>query len=139
MKKGFTLLELLVVIAIIAILASVGLGSYTRSQRKARDARRRSDLKQIQNALEQYYSINGSYPNSEDAVADYFSDGHYPQGPQGEDYTPVGGWSGVSTSYTICVELEAEAGNCDNENGTSCPESCPNNDACSYFCIWSLQ
>lgn len=64
MKKGFTLLEMLVVIGIIAILVSIGISSYSTAQKKARDAKRKSDLKSIQSALEQYYSICGfQYPS----------------------------------------------------------------------------
>jgi prepilin-type N-terminal cleavage/methylation domain-containing protein len=66
MKKkifAFTLLEMLVVIGIIAILMGMGAISYSTSQKKARDAKRKDDLKTIQNALEQYYSICGyQYP-----------------------------------------------------------------------------
>ncbi len=63
MKKAFTLLELLVVIGIIGILVALGTVSYSTAQKKARDAKRKNDLKAIQNALEQYYSVCGfSYP-----------------------------------------------------------------------------
>jgi len=65
-RFGFTLIELLVAIAIIGILASVGLGSYTSSQIKARDARRKADLGQIQKALEMYYNDKGKYPLSDE-------------------------------------------------------------------------
>ncbi|MCX7881309.1 MAG: prepilin-type N-terminal cleavage/methylation domain-containing protein [Patescibacteria group bacterium] len=62
-KKAFTLLEMLVVIGIIAIILSLGSVSYSTAQKKARDAKRKQDLKAIQNALEQYYSICGyQYP-----------------------------------------------------------------------------
>jgi prepilin-type N-terminal cleavage/methylation domain-containing protein len=62
-KKGFTLLEMLVVVGIIAVLVSIGISSYSTAQKKSRDAKRKSDLKAIQNALEQYYSICGyTYP-----------------------------------------------------------------------------
>lgn len=64
MKKGFTLLEMLVVVGIIAVLVSIGISSYSTAQKKARDAKRKSDLKSIQSALEQYYSICGfQYPS----------------------------------------------------------------------------
>jgi prepilin-type N-terminal cleavage/methylation domain-containing protein len=63
-NKGFTLIELLVVIAIIGILSSVVLASLNSARSKSRDAKRMSDVKQIQLALELYYDQNGSYPTS---------------------------------------------------------------------------
>ncbi len=62
MKKGFTLVELLVVVAIIGLLAGIATVSVNSVRTKARDARRVADIKQIQNALEIYYSDAGSYP-----------------------------------------------------------------------------
>jgi len=63
-KKGFTLLEMLVVIGIISVLVSIGFVSYSTAQKKARDAKRQSDLKSFQTALEQCYSVNGyTYPS----------------------------------------------------------------------------
>lgn len=60
-KRGFTLIELLVVIAIIGILSSVVLASLNSARQKSRDARRVSDIKQLQLALELYYDANGNY------------------------------------------------------------------------------
>ena len=54
-QRGFTLIELLVVIAIIGILSSVVLASLNGARKKGRDARRISDLKQLQLALEMCY------------------------------------------------------------------------------------
>lgn len=54
-NKGFTLIELLVVIAIIGVLASIVLASLNSARRKSRDARRITDVKQIQLALELYF------------------------------------------------------------------------------------
>lgn len=62
MKKGFTLLELLVVIAIIGILSSVVMVSLGNARAKSRDAKRLTDLKQIQSALTLYYNDNDLYP-----------------------------------------------------------------------------
>jgi type II secretion system protein G len=61
-KGGFTLIELLVVISIISLLSSVVLSSLNDARAKARDARRMSDIKQIQNALEMYRNDKGEYP-----------------------------------------------------------------------------
>lgn len=63
-NRGFTLIELLVVIAIIGILSSVVLATLNSTREKARDARRASDMKQIQNALELYYADNQQYPDN---------------------------------------------------------------------------
>lgn len=64
---GFTLIELLVVIAIISLLSSIVFASLSTVRKKARDARRITDLNQIKSALEMYinqYSVpptTGSY------------------------------------------------------------------------------
>ena len=50
-NKGFTLIELLVVVAIIGVLATIVLSSFSDTRARARDARRKSDLHQIRNAL----------------------------------------------------------------------------------------
>ena len=63
-KKGFTLIELLVVIGIIGLLASIVLSSLDGARKKGRDARRISDVKQIQLALELYYDANSAFPTS---------------------------------------------------------------------------
>jgi prepilin-type N-terminal cleavage/methylation domain-containing protein len=67
-SKGFTLIELLVVIAIIGLLASIILASLNTAQQKGRDARRISDLKEIQLALELYYDANSTYPIQSTAI-----------------------------------------------------------------------
>lgn len=64
-KKGFTLLEMLVVIGIIAIMVSLSIASYSTAQKKARDAKRKADLRSFQTVMEQCYSINSpafTYP-----------------------------------------------------------------------------
>lgn len=62
--RGFTLIELLIVISIIAILVAAATASWTQAQVKARDGKRKADVKSIQTALELYYSENQTYPES---------------------------------------------------------------------------
>src|SRR3989339_52340 len=54
MKRAFTLIELLVVIAIIGSLSAMLLPNFMGARERARDAQRKSDLKQIQKAMEMY-------------------------------------------------------------------------------------
>ena len=61
-QKGFTLIELLVVIAIIGLLSTLAVVALNNARAKARDARRVSDIKQVQTALELYYNDQNAYP-----------------------------------------------------------------------------
>lgn len=123
-KGGFTLMELLVVISIIAILISIGLTSFSTVQKKARDSKRKSDIKEVQNSLEQYYSVCGSqYP----VPTDFYAQGivcslpslaimpTVPTDPRGTTPyfcgpTPAAG-NCTSTGYNICTMLEGESPN----------------------------
>jgi general secretion pathway protein G len=61
-QKGFTLIELLVVIAIIGLLSTLAVVSLNNAREKSRDSKRVSDIKQMQTALEMYYTECGQYP-----------------------------------------------------------------------------
>ncbi len=79
-KKGFTLIELLVVIAIIGVLASIVLASLNNARRKSRDARRVTDIKQLQLALELNFDGQGNqYPTALSALS---TNGYIPTVPQ---------------------------------------------------------
>jgi type II secretion system protein G len=68
-KKGFTLIELLVVIAIIGLLSTLAVVALGSARQKARDSKRLSDVKQMQNALELYYNDQNAYPTQGTAVS----------------------------------------------------------------------
>lgn len=130
---GFTLIELLVVIVIIGILASFSITSYTQYQKRGRDAQRKYDLKNLQSALEQYYSdqVPQNYPNvaNYQAMINTLSTGtNYvktvPHDPSAQttdywsaskDYyfTAIGCTGAGATlkcqDYTICAKLENTA------------------------------
>lgn len=60
--KGFTLIELLIVIAIIGTLAGILFVSIGQGPlKKARDAKRKSDLNQVMKALDLYHFDYGSF------------------------------------------------------------------------------
>lgn len=101
-QKGFTLIELLVVIAIIGILTSVVLASLNNARAKGRDAKRVSDMKQLQLALEFYYDANSNtYPNSLNDLASTYI-GTVPVDPGSTSYEY--GTDGVT--YILGATLE---------------------------------
>lgn len=61
-KFGFTLIELLVVISIIGILSTLILANFNAARERARDANRKSDLRQVQSGLRLYYNDGGQFP-----------------------------------------------------------------------------
>lgn len=130
LQLGFTLMELLIVIAIIGILISLGVVSYSSAQKAGRDSRRRSDMKAIQNAWEQYYADNsGSYP----ATCNFATLTTYLPGGIPADPKSGGTYSGTCTasSYCYCATIESGSGNATAANctyGTG-----------QYFCVSNLQ
>lgn len=127
-QSGFTLLEILVVVSIIGILIVLGAAAFSVDQQKGRDARRRGDLKSIQNAFEQHYAASGTSSYAANcAMTGQFSSGALPTDPKGGAYD----CSSDSSSYCVCATLESDAGNSSDEN-------------CSYggtshFCVSQLQ
>lgn len=125
-KAGFTLIELLVVIAIIGVLASIVLASLNNARQKSRNARRVSDVKQLQLALELYFDGTGAgqYPAAsitcDPAAADgnfglkaLQANGYIPQVPRDPQATGVTGCysfatpsSGSRNTYHLGTTLE---------------------------------
>lgn len=63
-NKGFTLIELLAVVAIIGVLSAVIITSLSGAQARGRDAKRISDIKNLELALKLYHADNSAYPTT---------------------------------------------------------------------------
>jgi len=137
-RAAFTLLELLVVIAIIGILISLGVASFSNAQRKARDSRRREDMKAIQNGLEQYYADhNGSYPVGANmsAVIPAAGTSYFPAGTP-IDPKSTQSYTATSTASNYCICAQLETTTTGNASNITCSYSgTPKN----YFCVSNLQ
>lgn len=75
---GFTFIELLVVITIVGIIFAAAAVAYGAVTVRSRDARRKTDLELIRQALEMCRSISGSYP-----TADIYTEGGISCGASG--------------------------------------------------------
>lgn len=129
LKKGFTLLELLIVIAIIGILVSISVASFSLAQKQSRDQRRKTDVKAIQDAWEQYYADNSSsYPSSCTISTAYLPAG-VPTDPRTDDSYAV---SCSASTYCFCGEVEAGTGNADG----SCSYVAASK---THYCVSNLQ
>ncbi len=104
-SRGFTLIELLVVIAIIGILSSVVLASLGTARAKGRDARRLTDVKQFQLALELYYDEYREYPIELSSVAPTYI-AVVPNDPAGVAYlydALTSGGSSCDNAIQVCT------------------------------------
>lgn len=70
LRQGFTVIELLVVLAALALLMSVAAPRYVQHLDKTRDTALRQNLQNTREAIDQFYSDQGRYPEAlEELVA----------------------------------------------------------------------
>lgn len=120
MKKGFTLIELLVVIAIIGSLSALFLPNFMAARQRARDSQRKSDLRQIQKALELFKQdqTDSSFPTTKPTAGYcWSSQGSTKTCPSGKNIymnkfptDPLTGnfyyYAPSGQDYTLCACLE---------------------------------
>jgi len=132
-EKGFTLIELLVVISIIGVLAGLASFNFQQARERSRDVQRKSDLKQVQNALEVYKNDQRiqAYPDTGTWESDLI-DGEYmkaiPTDPR--EQRTDGSWidyvytlnAGNSLEYTLitCLENESDVSKDETNNDIVC-------------------
>ncbi|MCK4386985.1 MAG: prepilin-type N-terminal cleavage/methylation domain-containing protein [Candidatus Pacebacteria bacterium] len=124
---GFTLTELLVAMAIIGILSAIVLTSMSGARERAKDGRRITDIKQIQLALELYYDVNSTYPDTDTGIygtvlSDFLNVSHDPDGSEykywssGQDYH----LGTVLQQYNKLLEEDADATTGFSGSGANC-------------------
>ena len=152
-SKGFTLIELLVVIAIIGLLSTLAVVALNSARQRSRDAKRVSDIRQIQTALELAFSESNNYPTGSSTVlgtaatdvlcntgtAVFRADttgcttiymGLVPSNPTPNGANYVYTSASNSGTYSITFTLEGATGqlgagpNCANQNGIQAGSSC---------------
>lgn len=110
-NKGFTLVELLIVVAIIAILTSMVTVNLQDARQRARDAQRKGDLKQIQNALELYKNDQNpqSYPDTASWISALEVGGYMKQVPEDPTHAQVNSWPDISYTQNSSLEYDLTA------------------------------
>jgi general secretion pathway protein G len=107
-QYGFTLIELLVVIAIIGVLSALLMSNFIAIRQRARDGNRKTNLRELQSALEIYRANKGDYPDSLTACDTPLTDGitvyksKIPCDPLGGDYQY--NKNGATYTLTACLE-----------------------------------
>lgn len=114
---AFTLIEILIVVAIIGVLSAgfIILIDPQRHLQKARDSQRKSDLRQIQSAIEVYRADCGEYPSS----------------PLGSSLTAS--CNGPSVTYMQIVPRDPKT----NRAYYYCTASCPGVPASALYTIYA--
>ncbi|MGA0325586.1 MAG: type II secretion system major pseudopilin GspG [Limisphaerales bacterium] len=94
-RSGFTLVEMLLVLVILAALAAVVVPKFAGRSQQAKETAARSQIANIEIALDMFETDNGYYPNGSDGLeelVDQPSDATSWQGPYLKKGVPLDPW-----------------------------------------------
>jgi len=101
-QKGFSLIELLVAIAIMAVIMAFALPNYLGARERARDTKKKSELRDLKSALRMYYNDHQGYP------------------PTGSCGTAMGSISGCGADGISCCPCTSGTSTFDLATGSTC-------------------
>lgn len=158
LQRAFTLIELLVVIAIIALLTAIVTSNFAASKAKSRDAKRVSDIAQLQLTLALYFDRCNDYPPLR-SMLDLNSKSTNCNGDAGELNIPLSNYisvipkdpintgnyiyryyanfsPGVATDYVLRAKLETlSSALSDDVDTTTFTLPCEDNSSNYYYCM----
>jgi type II secretion system protein G len=115
-KKGFTIIEILIVLAIIGIMFAIVTTYLTAAKQRGRDAVRIANVKELQQAIEIYFSNCYQFPATLEALMNDCGGSSnsrpilnsIPKDPLGRDYGyyTTSNRSNMPMAYHVCAELE---------------------------------
>ncbi|MBP7876278.1 hypothetical protein KA012_04770 [Candidatus Woesebacteria bacterium] len=132
---AYTLIEILVVATIIIVLTAISVASFSTANKSAKDAKRKSDLETIRQAMVLYKAQEGSYPvaASPGAAAALLITGpggrSYLSPPAPTDPVSTNPYAGSSdaTTFCFCAQLDSTTkGN----SGAACSWA-----ATTHYCV----
>lgn len=135
-RKGFTLIEILVTLSIIATLSIIGFAAFRIVLQNARDARRSTDLRLVQGALEQFRADQLFYPKEDTACNNgTFKFGCALRSSDGsKKYLNLVPEDSLGGNYKYCYKALKSGSECDAVASSDCDNS---TNKCVSYCLYS--
>ena len=131
--SAFTLIEILVVATIIIVLTTISIASFSTANKSARDAKRKSDLETIRQAMVLYktQSATGVYPTgSYERIVTALIGGNFLSPPAPADPANGSDYSVDVTSTTAFCFCDLMDVNTRGNSGAACSFS-----ATTHYCV----